>query len=55
MVAEVVVFTSSALIDLGFPSAAGLEAQSGAAILISIVAATCAWRGIDVSVRGVCG
>jgi hypothetical protein len=51
MVAEVVVFTSSALIDLGFPSAASLQAQSGAAILISIVAATCAWRGIDVSVR----
>ena len=51
MVAEVVVFTSSALIDLGFPSAASLEAQSGAAILISIIAATCAWRGIDVSVR----
>jgi amino acid transporter len=51
MVAEVVVFTSSALIDLGIPSAASLQAQSGAAILISIVAATCAWRGIDVSVR----
>jgi APA family basic amino acid/polyamine antiporter len=51
MVAEVVVFTSSALIDLGFPSAASLGAQSGAAILISMVAAACAWRGIDVSVR----
>jgi amino acid transporter len=51
MVAEVVVFTSSALIDLGFPSAASLEAQSGTAILVSLVAATCAWRGIDVSVR----
>ena len=51
MVAEVVVFTSSALIDLGFPGAASLEAQSAAAILISIIAATCAWRGIDVSVR----
>lgn len=51
MVAEVVVFISSALIDLGFPSAASLEVQSGAAILVSIVAATCAWRGIDVSVR----
>jgi amino acid transporter len=51
MVAEVVVFTSSALIDLGFPSAASLEAQSGAAFLVSVVAATCAWRGIDVSVR----
>jgi APA family basic amino acid/polyamine antiporter len=51
MVAEVAVFTSSALIDLGFASAASLEAQSAAAILISVVAATCAWRGIDVSVR----
>jgi amino acid transporter len=51
MVAEVVVFTSSALIDLDFPSAASPEAQSAAAILISIIAATCAWRGIDVSVR----
>jgi amino acid transporter len=53
MVAEVVVFTSSALIDLGFPGAASLEAQSGMAILISIAAATCAWRGIDLSVRAV--
>jgi amino acid transporter len=51
MVAEVVVFTSSALIDLGFASAASLGVQSGAAILISVVAAICAWRGIDVSVR----
>ncbi len=51
MVATVVVFTSSALIDLGFSGGASPVAQGSAAILISALAATCAWRGIDVSVR----
>jgi amino acid transporter len=51
MVATVVVFTSSALIDLGVSGAAGLKAQCAASVLISALAAACAWRGIDVSVR----
>ena len=51
MVGTVLVFTSSALLEIGVDSAAGLGAQSAAAILISAIAATCAWRGVDVSVR----
>jgi len=51
MVGTVLVFTSSALLEVGVHSAAGLGAQSAAAIVISAIAATCAWRGVDVSVR----
>ena len=51
MVGTVLVFTSSALLEVGYQGAAGLTAQSVAAIAISAIAATCAWRGVDVSVR----
>lgn len=51
MVGTVLVFSSSVLIDFGFSSAVDLPAQTAAAIIISLLAATCAWRGIDVSVR----
>jgi amino acid transporter len=51
MVGTVLVFSSSALLDFGYDGAVGLAAQSAAAITISTLAAACAWRGIDVSVR----
>lgn len=51
LILGVVVFTSSALIDLGVQSAASLPMQCASAIIISLAAAGCACLGIDVSVR----
>jgi amino acid transporter len=47
----VVVFSSSALIDLGVQSASDISVQCVSAILFSVFAAGCACFGIDVSVR----
>ncbi len=47
----VVVFTGSALLDLGVQSAASMTVQCGSAVIISLVAAGCACLGIEVSVR----
>jgi amino acid transporter len=47
----VVVFTSSALLDLGVQSATSTAVQCASAIIISLVAAGCACLGVDVSVR----
>lgn len=49
--ATAVVFTTSALIDLGFQSAAGSKSQCVSAVAISAFAAACAYRGVDASVR----
>ena len=51
LILGVVVFTSSALIDLGVQSAASIPMQCASAIIISLAAAGCACLGIDVSVR----
>jgi len=51
MVGTVLVFSSSALLEMGLTGAAGPMDQAIAAIVISAIAATCAWRGVDVSVR----
>jgi APA family basic amino acid/polyamine antiporter len=51
LILGVVVFTSSALIDLGVQSAANIPMQCASAIIISLAAAGCACLGIDVSVR----
>jgi len=51
LILGVVVFTSSALLDLGVQSAASTTVQCVSAVLISCVAAGCACLGIDVSVR----
>lgn len=47
----VVVFTSSALLDLGVQSAASTAAQCVSVVIISLVAAGCACLGIEVSAR----
>jgi amino acid transporter len=51
LILGVVVFTSSALLDLGVQSAASMPVQCASAVFISLVAAGCACLGIDVSVR----
>jgi amino acid transporter len=51
LVLGVVLYSSSALIDFGVSSAAGLPVQAALSILVSLLGAICAWRGIDVSVR----
>jgi amino acid transporter len=51
LVLGVVLFGSSALLDFGFAGAAGLPVQAALTVLVSLLAAVCAWRGIDVSVR----
>lgn len=51
VVAQVVVFTSSVLLDLGILRAASLSIQAASSIVVSVLAAACAWRGVDVSVR----
>jgi APA family basic amino acid/polyamine antiporter len=51
LILGVVVFTSSALLDLGVQSAASMPVQCVSAVIISLIAAGCACLGIDVSVR----
>src|ERR1700722_13312655 len=51
LILGVVVFTSSALLDLGMQSAATTTVQCASAVIISLAAAGCACLGIDVSVR----
>jgi amino acid transporter len=51
LILGVVVFTSSALLDLGVQSGASTPVQCASAIIISLAAAGCACLGIDVSVR----
>jgi APA family basic amino acid/polyamine antiporter len=51
LILGVVVFTSSALLDLGVQSAASTTVQCASAVIISLIAAGCACLGIDVSVR----
>jgi APA family basic amino acid/polyamine antiporter len=51
LVLGVVVFTSSALLDLGAHGAASTTWQCVSAVLVSLAAAACACLGIDVSVR----
>jgi amino acid transporter len=51
LILGVVVFTSSALLDLGVQSAASMPMQCASAVFISLVAAACGCLGIDVSVR----
>lgn len=51
LILGVVVFTSSALLDLGVQSAASTQVQCASAVVISLAAAGCACLGIDVSVR----
>jgi amino acid transporter len=51
LVLGVVLYSSSALIDFGVAGAAGLPVQAALSILVSLLGALCAWRGIDVSVR----
>ena len=51
LILGVVVFTSSALLDLGVQSAASTPVQCASAVIISLAAAGCACLGIDVSVR----
>ena len=51
LILGVVVFTSSALLDLGVQSAASATVQCASAVVISLAAAGCACLGIDVSLR----
>jgi amino acid transporter len=51
LILGVVVFTGSALLDLGVQSAATITVQCASAVIISLAAAGCACLGIDVSVR----
>jgi amino acid transporter len=51
LVLGVVLYSSSALIDFGVAGAAQLPMQAALSVLVSLLAALCAWRGIDVSVR----
>ena len=51
LVLGVVVFSSSALLDLGVRGAAAITWQCVSAVLVSLAAAGCACLGIDASVR----
>jgi amino acid transporter len=51
LILGVVVFTGSALLDLGVESAGSMPVQCASAIIVSLAAAGCACLGIDVSVR----
>ena len=51
LILGVVVFTGSALLDLGMQSAGSMPVQCASAIIVSLAAAGCACFGIDVSVR----